>query len=578
MVAVRLQGPNLRPRWNGRLWFWLLAIALGVLQTVAQRHHVGPDGTPYIEIAQRVASGDGRALANGYWSPLYPLLLGSLFRVFHPSLYWESTAVHLLNFAIYLAALFCFEIFFGELLVARAFAGESGGGLAKVSRRAVWSWGYLLFLWGSWFWSSPAEVTPDLCVVCGVFLATAGLLRIIRGAAGWGTFAALGAVLGAGYWAKAAMFPLAFVFLLSAYLLARGRSGAAKRVGVAAAVFLTVAAPFLVALSETKGRVTFGDSGRLNYAWYANRVPKVPRWQGQSGTNGVPVHPIRRISSYWPLYEFGSPVAGSFPPWYDPSYWYEGLRSHFDATGQLVASYRAASGYLRIWSRDGTLYFVALAIFLLRRRQQDQVESRPSFFLVWLPSIAALVLYGLVHVEPRFVGGFGLVLLAAAFSAVSPEYQPERRAARLAGWLMIAAPALAIGWNAFADAKTVVAPAPFEQWRVAEALYRAGISPGTRVGVIGMGLDAYWAHLAGVRIIAEIPEGDEPIFANAASGPRQAMLAAFATAGASALITDKATVGNSGPWHQLGDTEYYVLALNTNAEGGTATLEPTLGK
>src|SRR5262249_6728816 len=153
--------------------------------------------------------------------------------------------------------------------------------------RTPWIWGYLLFLWGSWFWTSPAEVTPDLCVACAVLLATAALLRIRQGRANWGAFAGLGVILGAGYLAKAAMFPVALAFLLSAYLLARQRKQAELRVLLAAATFAIVAVPFLLTLSESKGRVTFGDTGKLNYAWYVDGVRKSRHWQGEEPGSGV---------------------------------------------------------------------------------------------------------------------------------------------------------------------------------------------------------------------------------------------------------------------------------------------------
>lgn len=550
-----------RPQKSLRLWFWALAVVLGLLQAWAHRHYVNPDGTSYIEIAQGLQRGDRQALINGYWSPLYPFLLSCAFRVLRPTLYWESTVVHFLNFAICLGAFYCFEIFLTELLAARSSLSELADGSQVKNHRVQWTWGYLLFLWASWFWINPAEVTPDLCVACTVFLATAALLRIRSGVATWKTFGALGVILGAGCLAKAAMFPVAFVFLLCAFLLARSGKQAELRTLIAMAICAAVAAPFLLALSESKGRMTFGDSGKINYAWYVDG-PQARLWQEQPPGTGVPVHPTRRVVSSEPLYEFAEPIAASYPLWYDPSYWHEGVTPHLDIKGQLIASYRAANSYLRIWSTNGTLYFVGLAMLLLRRSERTRWRPKHSFLLVWVPTYAALLMYELVHVEPRFVGGFGLILLAAAFTQVSAGKALEGRAARLAGLLMIFAPAAAIAWAAIGDTRTVISKQPFEQWRVAETLHEAGISPGTSVGVIGMGLDAYWAHLAGVRIIAEIPRHDEASFANADSLRKRAILAKFSEVGASALVTDQALVASStGGWRQLGNSGYYVYEL-----------------
>ena len=74
-------GPRLR------LLFWCLAIALGALGVWAHRNEVNPDSISYIEMAEAAAQRGWPALVNGYWSPLYPLLLGVGLRFFHPAIY-----------------------------------------------------------------------------------------------------------------------------------------------------------------------------------------------------------------------------------------------------------------------------------------------------------------------------------------------------------------------------------------------------------------------------------------------------------------------------------------------------------
>jgi hypothetical protein len=541
--------------------FWALAIVLGLVQVWAHRHDVGPDGTSYIEIAQAAQHTGWHGLVNGYWSPLYPFLLSWVFRAFHPGLYWESTAVHFLNLAIYLAALYCFEVFLRELLVARS--GSNSYRLERANLRQFWIWGYLLFLWACRFWISPAEVTPDLCVASLVFLATAALLRIRRRAGGWTIFAALGAVLGLSYLAKAAMFPLAFAFMLSAFLLAGPWQQAAPRTLLALAAFAAVAAPFVFALSKSKNRPTFGDVGRISYAEYIDGAPKFRHWQGEPPGTGVPIHPTRRVSVGLPFYEFSGPIPGSYPPWYDPSYWYEGITPRVSVKGQLMALYRTASSYLRIFSTHGTLYLVSLGLFLLRRSSPGLRNQGHRFLIVCLPAYATLILYALVHVEPRFVGGVGLMLLAVAFTSVDVSEISASRTRRLAGFLIIVAPALAMALGVIGDAQHMFATS-FEQYNLARELHKSGIAPSSRLGTIGMGLDAYWAHLAGIRIIAEISEGDEIGLLNADGTTRQAILAKFSEVGARAIVTNRPAVANSmGAWQQLGSTHFYIYRLKS---------------
>src|SRR5690348_3632880 len=83
-----------------RLFFWCLAIVLGALHVWAFRNDLNPDGISYIEMAENAMQSGWHALVNGYWGPLYPALLSLGFRILHPSMYWEFTVVHLVNFVV----------------------------------------------------------------------------------------------------------------------------------------------------------------------------------------------------------------------------------------------------------------------------------------------------------------------------------------------------------------------------------------------------------------------------------------------------------------------------------------------
>ncbi len=554
-----------------RTFFWCAAIAIGMLQVWAHRNEVNPDGISYIEIAEAAGRSGWHALVNAYWSPLYPLLLSFSLRIFHPAMYWEFTTVHFVNFALYLANLFCFEIFLKELLSARRRTSEAGEEFRPVPDKSFWMWGYLLFLWTCQYWLSPAMVNPDMIVAGLVYLATALLLRVYQGKGNWLLFAALGAVLGVAYLAKAAMFPVSFVFLASGFFLyaitRESYSKAVARTAAALAIFLIVAAPLVIALSNEKHRATFGDSGKIAYAEYVNRATWLTHWQGEPAGTGIPAHPTRKIWSDPPIYEFAQPVAGSYPPWYDPSYWYEGIRPHFSLKGQLWVLFRAANLYLKLISRSGALYVVFFALFVWVRKAGKWEFRTKELWLVWLPSVAALGMYALVLVEQRYVSGFALMLLVWILSSLRIS---EKAGAALGKRAILAATlalALAIAWPVTRDLREILANKPYEPWEVAVKLHEMRIPPGTQVGSIGSGLDAYWAHLAGVRIIAEIPGKDQTRFLAADSAKKREILGKFAEAGAEAVVTKDAAVAKSmDGWREIGGTQYYVWqAPRTNS-------------
>jgi hypothetical protein len=545
-----------------RLVSWCAAIAAGLLQVWAHRNVVSPDGISYIEMAERAARGDWHALVNGYWSPLYPFLLSLAFRIVHPPIQWEFTVVHAVNFVVYLGTFWCFEIFLRELFAARV-KQQQGQGLQPFSAGLFWTLSCLLFFWASWVWLTPVMTTPDMVVAALVYLATALLLRIYRGVGARVVFVALGIVLGLGYLAKAPMFLVSFVFVLSSFLLQAGAKKSYEKAGaqalLALAVFGAISAPLVVALSTQKHRITFGDAGRSAYAEYVDHVPLFAHWQGQPAGTGTPAHPTRQILSDPAMYEFAQPLPGSYPPWYDPSYWYEGLHAHFTWQGQLHVFLRVANDYLKLVSRTGALWVMFVAVVVVVRKAGKLQLNSGALWWVWLPSIAALGMYALVHVEQRMVAGYALVLLIWLVSSVriSKSAAPILRRRALA--VAILAPALAIAWAGARDVSAIVANKPYEPWEVAMSLHNMGIPTGAQVGIIGTGSEAYWAHLAQVRIIAEIPASEMSKFLTADTTRKREALEKFVSVGAQAVVTDNLAIASSMPgWQRVGNLKYFV--------------------
>jgi hypothetical protein len=544
---------------NLRIFFWCVILVLGLLNAWARRNDVSADSISYIEIAWATVRGGMHQIVNGYWSPLYPFLLSLVFRYFYPSAQWEFTAAHLLNFALYAASLASFEVFLKELILAR----QVSGALVEKSipPRTIWIWGYVFFLWASYYWLGPAWVTPDLCVAALVYLATALLFRIRRGHGNWLMLAGLGALLGLGYLAKAAMFPVSFAFLFSAFCMGRmtGDSfrAAALYTMLAVGVFAGFALPQTISLSAQKGRATFGDAAALNYAMYVDHATLWVHWEGEPPGTGKPLHPIRKILADPPVYEFAHPIQGSYPPWYDPSYWYEGVRPHFLWRGQLWALFRAANLYLKLFSKSGALWVVLVAVWLARKKALVWGRFASGTWFVIFPSVAALAMYSLVHVEFRYVAPFAVVLLLWGLARIMLVTEAKPRLRRFQS-AVILAPALAVTWPVARDLYDVVRNEPYEPWVVAQQLRGMGIMPGTDVGYIGTG-DSYWAHLAGVRIVVEIPEKEDHGFVAADAARRKQVLALFTSVGAKAVLTGNAKAANSADgWRPIPGTRRFI--------------------
>jgi len=296
------------------------------------RNDVTPDSISYIEIGWATARGGLHQVVNAYWSPLYPFLLSLVFRLFHPTAQWEFTAAHLLNFAVYVLSLASFEVFLKELTLGRrGWRRIIGGYLSGFCASRV-GMGISLLSVVQFLLAGPRVGNAGSLPQCGGFscdgAATAHPTRprkLVRVRLSWG--AAWPRVSG-----ESGDVPVVIRFPIQRFCLCRiaGASvrAAAIRTLLAGGVFAGFALPLVLALSVAKGRPTFGDSGRINYIEFVNQAPRSVHWQGSPAGTGTPLHPTRKIFSNPDVYEFTHPVRGSYPPWYDPSHWYEGARPH----------------------------------------------------------------------------------------------------------------------------------------------------------------------------------------------------------------------------------------------------------
>src|SRR3954467_12340326 len=92
---------------------WVILALAGLVQAWFSRHRIAADGVSYLEIARNYVKGDWHAALNSYWSPLYSWLAAILMVFLHPSSYWETGLLYLVNYCAYLAALIGFEFWLG---------------------------------------------------------------------------------------------------------------------------------------------------------------------------------------------------------------------------------------------------------------------------------------------------------------------------------------------------------------------------------------------------------------------------------------------------------------------------------
>lgn len=565
------------------------SLCIAVMQLWDQRDLFDPEGISYLDIADAWLRGDWRAALTGEWSPLYSWLLAAMMWLVNPSPQWEFTAVHVLNVLIFVAAFTSFSVFLRELLRVDIDHPDE-------RPLPVWVWlafGYALFSWGVVKLIPLYYPEPDLLVSALLYLLLAFLLRLRAGDISWRAAIAFGVLLAIGYFTKAVMFSMAFVFTAVALVLVRRSPKALVRIAAAFILFISLCTPYIAALSTVKGRLTFSDAGRLNYAWDINQVTLWIHWQGENPGHGTPLHPTRKINDDPPMYEFATPLKATYPPWYDPSYWYEGVEVKLDlarqaevfldntkhllyflinSPGPATADAKAAGGLAWAYERTpGPLIALLVAMLLLQLGRRPILHDFWGSWFLWLPLAAGLGAYALLHLEGRLTVGFVVALWMVLFHWIARSATAEHRRAFLA---MLVTAALAVATTLLpgtvhaarhmARYLTDNAPdAPFFQsgythWKIARSLYDAGLRADDPVGSVGYTYGAYWARMARLRVVAEIPQEAMESFRGLDAAGQARVLELFRKTGAKAVVADRPPpVPASGGWQRIGDTQYY---------------------
>jgi len=545
---------------------WCVALALGAAQAWTTRFMMNPDGVSYLDIGDAYWRGDWHNAINSYWSPLYSWMLGFFLKIIRPSMYWEYPLVHLINFLIYAGSLAAFEYFLNTFIAYRRMRDDQliplrRAGLTETSWRLL---GYSLFTATALLLISVGQPTPDMLVAGLFYLASALILKMRMGKSGITTYIGLGAVLGIAYLAKAVMFPLGFVFLATAFFAAGLSRRSAQNIVVAGLVFLSVASPFAAAISIQKEHLTFGESGAWNYAFYVNHVPYFV-----TDASGLK-HPLRKISSAPPVYEFAEPVAGTFPPWYDPTYWHDGIKAHLTIQGE----HEPIKNAIKEYAHDFFVLFlnvtVGFCILLFTGESLSQALARVArgWFLV-VPALATLALYDLVHVESRFIGAPVTLLFLALYSGVSfPAIPARTRAASYTVALVAVSLLMMMIFGALVERQKMFGPV---YPRAAAALEENGIGQGARIGLIW---DEAWEasgakgsfipRLLRAKIVVEETDADN--FWKLNAGVRQHTIEKMQAAGAQAILAYGVPSPYQDGWKGLRNTGYFAYLPSLSAE------------
>lgn len=492
-----------------RFW-WVISLCSGAILAWASRFGMNGDGLSYLDIASNAARNGPSHLINDFWSPGYPALLSIALYLFHPSPAHEFPIVHLVNFLIYVLALWGFSIFLKYWLRLQDREQDSAKG-----RNWLVAFSFSIFLGITTRFIGIGLVTPDLCLAAVVFLAAGIACRLALPEPGWKHYGALGLVLGAGYYIKAALLPLGIALLVLLFFLLPPEEGANRRrrflsLGSSFLVTTLLATPLVAVLSAQAGHFSTGEVARLNYLWWVNGVPDdFAAWNnGISAVYPSLEHPPRVLAQKPLVFGFGFPVEGTYPLWYDPAYWFAGAKIKIDLVQQIVRTGEVLKGYGAIMKPMAPLVGGAIVLFAFGFRRQRASSSRRSAWWLVAWSLSACSMYALLVVEWRYVGAFVALFWLESYRVLMSRVEKRTASAVCATVIVIVMIPFAavVAQRSIGSMAGLIHPRLSDYEIVALDLRDLGLHKGDRVAIVGTSFNYYYARYDRLRIVAEIPD------------------------------------------------------------------------
>ena len=592
------------------LAYLVLLIPIAWLATKFEPYQIDGDAMAYMDIADLMRAHHWAGVVNGYWHPLYPTCMAIVQRVFHSTRMNELHAYYVMNYVIFLASVVAMLAFVSALDKLRQrmtpSADQNAGMGPLLGLNALRLLGVALVVIASQRELSMAKVRPDLLLQVLMLAAFAMLLQAL--ATESLVFAPLmGLFFGLAYLTKSfafviALITIAVMMIFQAWLQRRKPVRVVVGGALALVVFAAVAGPYVAALSKQKHRFDFGDSGALNYAWYVSGTDKmhIEPWMTKDfGSASVKlIHPEAQLLAQPGIYSYRAEPYGTYPAWFDPTYFHERIVPQFNAKRLVHRDVRNVVLSLR-YLLNHPEGWILLALLLVCGARVGFRNWRHTAF--WLPpvvlGVAIWMIYGLVNIEERYVTLAYLIVILPIFAMLQTreEVVEGQSSWRPAAAAMIALLAfLALGESlrvALEERRSESGAGLPAAWYsppiygAAKGLNALGVGDGDEIacmGTIACLNDPYWMRLADVRVLTEVYNPDSKHLLEEFEGlpNRQQVYDALKAQGAKVVVAafDPGEVTGRTPasegWIRLGESNLYALPLNipAPAPGAPATL------
>jgi hypothetical protein len=505
---------------RGADWLVYAGIAFAtLLQALFGEYRTDADTVAYLDISDAIRNHDWRHAFNGNWFPLFPglITLGRALFGFRPQ--YDLMAGRLGNAGcrlLFAGASVLLAAAVRKLLVARGLRSDQ-----LLPARTL----YLLVAVVAWLFASLdfTFIKPDALVSALMVLTLAAMSRAIRRNTLL-DFAAAGLLAALAFWAKAFAFPFFIGLILLTALVNLRKPRVLAGLAIAVVVFAAVAGPYMLQISQLRGRFTYGEAGRLDMAWYVNHADRFnpvndPRAWGPGDATARFKHPGELLTLSPQVSYYGGPASyGSTPQWTDVSYWSDGLFPDFVLRDTLAS---VASNTLVVASAlpmriQPFLLAVALGMWGFWPRKRSVAD--PFLTVAALLAVGSIGLYAMVYIELRYiVFAFVIVFVVYAGSSLAADSAPDRgslHAAAVLIGLILLAQALQTTLREYKTASAqgaqplhgIYSAPVFTAGAALQGLYPQGGEVACLGDAACFG-DTFWARFGGVRMTATIETG-----------------------------------------------------------------------
>lgn len=554
-----------------------VALLIGYIQSVAWINRIGWDTVSYLELAELIRQQNWDLAISPYWSPLYPLLF-AMMSLISPSILMERVLLCIYQYLCFV--MFCVaSVWFwkGTLEVHKHFChSENTKPLPKVA---------LIVLMGSVSLISSLVVGdlavkgPDMLAAALYLAASAAMLSCLYKKVGTLHTALIGVLMGLTYLTKAFFISwLAPALVLMTLLHKKYELDAKKQIAMYATALITIAL-YVAPISMSLGHLSFGESGKYQIMFCSTDqiLPMVPMVHGSQET----LHPSRIIFENPRVYEFATPFDVTYPPWFNPHYWNEGIRAKTD--WNLYKAMLAEKAGTLFWGFG--IYAVLLHVCLCIASRKLWPYSLSRFLVVSPIVVTSMICMGLLLFLSAAVGRYFMGLIAPLFAGMiicckSDEHAHPTKSLLAVSSIMLIAfllksllhtyfafPVMGASLSKIAGGKLPV-PEVEAHSATANKLAELGIKPQDRIARVARdeGGEFYWMRLAGVRVVAECVDVDG--FLKAPAEKREEIYRKLKDLGVKAIVFDW-TNRKPGPapepaepgWQRVSDTHNFVKIL-----------------